>query len=245
MKKIDWLEKSYQKAKRKEKTLLASNRFQKAIENLRNKWNIPKSGLDKKTLAQWKNTLQKQNHLSTPSDSDIELEIQRQIRIIGRSKKSVQNIEKLLRMGSIDLDKQRVLQNDIGKILIDHKLNSRWATYIEHYLLLNTLLEPPSGLELRLGIDEYTGQETVYLQITEETVKEDLTSVIGTLKEYQWKLPHSTKRKNQPVRNLDVYIDLYTARNSGKRIKDIKDENDVSYELSHKLYRAKKIIDKN
>ena len=140
---------------------------------------------------------------------------------------------------------------DIKNLLKKYKIAPQWFDGLKNYLLTNNpdFLGRFIGIAIKIEIDKDNDQETLCLQINEDTTIEDIKKAWPWIKFHQERLSYRKQKKFQPIRKLELYkriIELADEKKSYEKIAEIiRDEFEIDFgydDVSRALRRYKKQI---
>lgn len=183
--------------------------FQKDILAIRERWNIPRSGL--RDIDEWK----------TWYDDFLRKD---DLHFVNHRK---QYHEELSRLKEVDYRKYlehkkeinlelpvNAFAHDIAQIANKYKLHPKWEEGIKGYLYYNDhkTFPMPLGVVIHKKIDMEKGIKRLFLEIDEDTTLDDIKASWKSVKYHQSTLGYNRKQKNQPIRSINLYKRAFELR---------------------------------
>ncbi len=216
-KELEYLEKLNKRQKQKFKIFANNPTFQADVADIRKKWKIPENGLKPgNEILRWSQKL--------GSDTDDFYKIKwpkYRSELDALRKKNYFEFEK--RQEEINLLAPiNAFNQDYYNIIIKYNLPPKWKEGIKTYIL--------SGEErmfigpvIHKQFDKDTQQDLLFIQIDDDTTKEDIVNMWHLVKIHQKGLVYRKQDKYQPIPNYERYKRAYDLKQEGKKAKEIAD----------------------
>ena len=214
----NYSKKIFDKASQRAKLLIANPEFKKEVKEIRNRFKIPQEGLNDQQNEKW------HDDFYILGDEYFEKVWLKRSPEIDRLK----NAKKLKEAN--ELQKQlndeapiNAFRIAVKTILKKYKLPLNWAHSIQRYILFNSidLMWLPGNVMINEEIDQDTNLIKLSIGIDDSTTLEDIKKSWQTIKFHQKRLESYTKKKFQPIPNLDRDKRAYELEQKGKSIDEI------------------------
>jgi hypothetical protein len=241
----EYIKKLSKRQKQKFKILANNPNFQTDIATIRKEWDIDENGFDSsEKILDWERKLQNANNDFYKTEwpkyrSEID-ELQKKDFLESERRQKEINL----------LAPLNAFRKQTTNIIIKYNRPPRWKEGIRAYIL--------SGRELifmgpiiKKEFDEDTNQDLLFIQIDDDTTKEDIVTMWHLVKIHQKDLPYRKKEKYQPIPNYDLYKTAYDLKQKGKSANEIADIMGTSErafcdsEINEFVRRYKEISDIN
>ncbi len=245
----DQIKKLSSRQQQKIKLLINKPDFDKAIVELRVKWDIPKKGLkDQKEIDNWYQQLEQDDK------SFIEQNWTRKKTELQKIKESGDHFKYKSLLDDFNHSIPRnALLRDIKALVKEFKLSPRWVRGVNRYLLTNN----PDTLGMFIGpvistkIDFEFDTQVISIEIDADTTLNDIKAIWPSVKSAQKNLRYKTQDKFQPLRQFERNKKAYELQKQGLTYEEIAKElsnakKEYGYEdVGKMIERYKKKVDIN
>jgi len=130
----------------------------------------------------------------------------------------------------------------VKTLLKKYKIPFRWENSVKRYVLFNDVEKMwiPLNVFIKIEQDEDTGLDQLFIGIDDTTTIEDIKYFWPSIRFHRDRLYSKTKKKFQPIKNLEMYKEAYDFKCGKKTLNWIADYLSVKYD---KIYSDTDVSD--